>query len=203
MKKILLSSAACLLSLSAQAFEYTPSVIHPYVGARVNYNMFDYDYKEGSFHKSLSDNIFGGSVMLGAKIYHFRTELEGFYNQEGKDNFEISGYKFPAEIDSKGLFLNVYYDVPTGTAFTPYFGGGIGYTWIKGSMEAKGLNLSTSKKASDFSWNLGLGVSYDINQHSHVELGYKYIDHGDFDMGGNVEAEVNSHTITLGIRYEL
>ena len=112
-------------------------------------------------------------------------------------------------------------DIPTGTAFTPYLGGGIGFGFIdyKASFNAddrtdgtESGSWSSSTNETNFAWSLGGGVAYDFTENWTVDLGYRYIDAGKVSTSSRVteggdswttkaKANVQTHDIMLGVRY--
>ncbi len=87
------------------------------------------------------------------------------------------------------LMVNLWADIPTNTAFTPYIGGGVGVAIIDyktdgtlhhnvGGTPTSEKYYSESKKQTNFAWGLGGGVAYDVNDQFTVDLGYRYIDAG-------------------------
>jgi opacity protein-like surface antigen len=148
-----------------------------------------------------TDNAFGGALAVG---YDFnkkfqvpvRTELEYsiFSEVSGKkssDNFLDYGPNYSASAKQKlqiqTLFLNAYYDFHNDTAFTPYIGGGLGLAFInsKGSFtyavqppavtdDFKYALSPGSKNSTNFAWNIGAGVAYDINDNISLDLGYRF-----------------------------
>lgn len=214
-KHLLLTTVCCLFIVSNVNAKETVSIpqsngfeFNIYGAARLNYNFTDYDYSEkdedGSYSllkQSLNDAVLGGSIALGAKINSIRLELEGFYNEKGKDYLDFIGFKLPAEIDTKGLFLNGYYDINTNSNFTPYITAGVGYTWLKATVKQTLFTSERREKDHDISWNAGLGVSYSLNENSNIDLGYKYINYGDFNLGDVSKLKSKANTITLGYRY--
>ena len=109
-----------------------------------------------------------------------------------------------AELESQSLFLNAYYDIDTGTKFTPYVGGGIGYAKLKGSISNGGVKLA-SDSDTNFAWQLGAGIAYAVNKNISVDFGYRYTDMG--DLTANIyptekfKIDVDSHELLLGVRY--
>lgn len=112
--------------------------------------------------------------------------------------------------------LNAWYDIPTGTALTPYLGGGIGVAFIRHkstAIENPGTDdqevINNSKNFSNFAWSLGGGVAYNINDNWALDVGYRYIDAGDHKMhykGADSFLftqidKIESHDIMLGFRY--
>ena len=84
MKKTLLlaSVATCLFAMNANAIDF-----RPYVEGKISQNWLKAEYKEDGFGKeNFKDNVFGGSFEIGAKLDQFRVGLEGYYNDDLKDN---------------------------------------------------------------------------------------------------------------------
>jgi opacity protein-like surface antigen len=100
-----------------------------------------------------------------------------------------------------GAFANGYYDIDTGTAFTPYFGGGLGVLRIDAEYGAFGLNDKDHVPA--YQWMLG--VSWNVTRQTALTLGYRYraaIDDPEFGApAGSIETEYVNHGPQLGLRY--
>jgi opacity protein-like surface antigen len=84
--------------------------------------------------------------------------------------------------------LNFYYDIDTGTSFTPYVGCGIGTTHrtLKAS-----ANIDSGRQGSgpsdqriefdagvynNITWQVGGGVCYFITDNLAIDIGYRYTD---------------------------
>lgn len=111
------------------------------------------------------------------------------------------------------LMVNGWFDIPTGTAFKPYVGGGIGVAFVhyKATISENDDPASATKSAnvSNFAWSLGGGLGYAITDAWTVDLGYRYINAGDakvnFPEAGGLyyskTKNIESHDIMLGVRY--
>ena len=67
MKKLLLLSTIAMVATSASALE-----VRPYVEGKISQNWIKAEYKETGFTKeNMKDNVFGGSLEVGAKINQF------------------------------------------------------------------------------------------------------------------------------------
>ena len=180
---------------------------------------------------SKDDNVFGGSLAIG---YDFdkrfrvpiRTELEYtiFSEAEAKRNYSYGEF-FPDEdltrrqtFRIQTLFLNAYWDINTGTQFTPYVGAGIGAAFIKTEGNSSGSNPIEgswdmdfgSKTVTNFAWNVGAGLGYDITNNWTVDLGYRFVGLGSvktatYHEGGEwirmKSSGLYQHQVSLGIRY--
>jgi opacity protein-like surface antigen len=89
------------------------------------------------------------------------------------------------------LMLNGYADLGTFAGFTPYVGGGIGYTHVgwdalgssyycvdgTGACASYGLAGTSSAPGIDswrFSYALMAGIAYDVSPKVKIDFGYKY-----------------------------
>lgn len=184
------------------------------------------------------DTVFSGGVNIGydfGKSTYVPIRLEFDYTLRGNAsdgsrrahviNFYIDDS--PGHVDSvldvktsirlQTAMLNAWYDIPTGTALTPYLGGGLGVAFIRhkstaterpGTADEEVIN--NSKNFSNFAWSLGGGVAYNINDKWALDLGYRYIDAGDHKMHYKGEEgsifytkidKIESHDVMLGLRY--
>ena len=130
---------------------------------------------------SKTDDAFGGSLALGydfSKQFNIplRAELEysAFSDVESRRNTQVFAVdaKVKTKIGIQTLFVNAYWDIDTGTSWQPYLTGGLGMAFIdtKGTLELDGFKDSSSKTKTNFAWNLGLGIGYDINPSWTVDL---------------------------------
>ena len=130
------------------------------------------------------------------------------------------------KISLNTLTFNIWADIPTNSAFTPYVGGGLGAAFI--DYQAKNTEhfsngitadvFSASQKKTNFAWNIGGEVAYDVNAQFTVDLGYRYLDAGKisinknvptFNSGGTtpvnqlkIETRINSNELFLEGRYK-
>lgn len=195
MKKLLLLSAVALIATGASATE-----IKPYVEGKISHNWLKADYKEDGYNEKFKDNVFGGSLEVGAKLDQFRIGLEGYYNDKMEDKLVSI---LPVEGETKGFFLNGYWDIPLPDVkqVKPYIGVGIGYSWLK---ETADLTLAgfgkESIKDKDWGWQIGAGVAYGLNDNIDLTLGYRYEDLGkikDYDS----KTDFTNHKVSFGVRY--
>ena len=199
MKKLLLLSAVALVATSANALD-----VKPYVEGKISENFMKAKYEEPDFNKKFDDSVIGGSVELGVKIENqFRTGLEGYYNDKMEHKINYAGFGFPVELESKGLFLNGYYDfkLPNNDKVKPYVGAGIGYSWMKETLKLADYGFpNESIKDKDWGWNVGLGVGYALTEKVDLTLGYRYENLGkikDYDS----ENKLTNHKVSFGVRY--
>jgi len=141
------------------------------------------------------------------------------------------------------LFLNAYYDFKTGTIATPYIGAGLGLGFIrtKGGFSGSGVfqgydddwgmappadgaysysGRAGSKNVTNFAWNVGAGVGFELDKNWTVDVGYRFVGLGSVKTksaipsltdaagtvftGGGIHTKTKNlyqHQIALGIRY--
>ena len=122
MKKLLLLSVVCFIATGISATD-----LSPYVEGRFNSTHSKSRINDAEISLGVSDhNIWGGSLAVGSKFENFRVELEGAYN--GKGEKKVNNRK--SELQTKGFFINGYYDLANTNGFTPFIGAGIGYSWL-------------------------------------------------------------------------
>ncbi len=112
--------------------------------------------------------------------------------------------------------LNAYLDIQNRTRFTPYFGAGVGATFVKGndisleqsstSMEEGDVSTTVANKSAWIPTGmLAAGSSYDISRNLELDLAYKAFFSGDLTgsrKGTSGESDVLiSHNAMLGLRY--
>jgi opacity protein-like surface antigen len=157
-----------------------------------------------------SDPGFGGSLTVGYHVLdNVRVEFEGTLDVNDVDTASPVTAAAPAARNPDGIgdtitlgaFANGYYDIDTGTAFTPYFGGGLGVLRIDAEYGAFGLNDKDHVPA--YQWMLG--VSWNVTRQTALTLGYRYraaIDDPEFGApAGSIETEYVNHGPQLGLRY--
>lgn len=113
------------------------------------------------------------------------------------------------------LFVNGYWDINTGSAFTPYVTAGLGMARLSsdgalyGEIANGGWQFGDST-VNNFAWNVGLGLSYAFTGQFSVDAGYRYASLGSASnpaeanaMGANSidGSDLGMHQFSLGLRY--
>lgn len=175
-----------------------------------------------------TDSTFGGSLALGydfAKQFNVpvRAEVEYslFSEAEGGKTWRLSGMSLNMKqtFQIQTLFLNAYWDIDTGTKFTPYIGAGLGMGFIgtKGKMKFNdGTDVyggsTGSKTVTNFAWNIGAGLGYDITDNWTIDAGYRFVGLGsvktkrEYDSYNDVGAygktdNLYHHQFAVGVRF--
>lgn len=117
----------------------------------------------------------------------------------------------PAHLNLRAysLMANAWYDFNTDTGFTPYIGGGIGLAQVQIDGSLNGTNLH-EKNDTTFAYQLGAGISVPISDSIKASLDYRYFAANGAKLklepgfhGGNVNADFDSHSIMVGLRFNL
>ncbi len=209
-KALLLAGvAACLFAANANAAE-----VKQYVSGKLNYSIMDNGMKDtdadGSTEKAnTDDNVLGGSFAYGVKADAVRTELELNLHQKAEKKHAATGEddgSWKSSLENNSIMLNAYYDIETGTKFTPYVGAGVGLARLKAKIKQD--DGSVSKSGTNFAWQVGAGVAYAVTDDLSVDLGYRYTDSGDVTKKGvsedgawKTKFDSSAHEILLGARY--
>jgi opacity protein-like surface antigen len=115
------------------------------------------------------------------------------------------------------LMANAWYDFDLGLPITPYVGGGIGLAQVKisgdlGRFTSSGVALQRlfEKNDSVFAWQIGAGASMPIADHVKAFVDYRYFaaDGAQLQLepgfnGGRIKADFNSHSLMVGLRFDL
>lgn len=202
MKKLVMCAAVAALALTttmARADDWRSGL---YVKGAGGYNITrDEDYSSNS-HTEL-DNGYALSGAVGYNYGDWRTELEVAYRNNGVDKHKIGGTTLAGsdgETTSTAFMVNGYYDIPTGTAFTPYLGAGIGVAQVNiNDYRAGGVKFADDDDTV-FAYQGIAGVDYAINPNMGAFAEYKYFATSDVDIG-NTSTSYDNHTLMAGLRY--
>ncbi|MEQ9811655.1 MAG: outer membrane beta-barrel protein [Azospirillaceae bacterium] len=136
-----------------------------------------------------------------------RTELEGVYRSNDVDG--PAGRITDGYADSAGIMFNILYDIDTGSAITPYLGGGVGAGYVDYSFTIPGFGTYT-----DDTWGVALqaiaGASYAVTDSIDIFTDYRYYTVLGSDVNGtvgpnataiSVDDDYSSHAVFFGARY--
>lgn len=225
-----LSFAFALLVMMAVPAFAAGGGVAPYVEAKLggSYTQID-SIKNTSpvavpapVNKTSVDDVIGvAGLAVGLNLKNLgvpvRVEVDYAYrsNMDYNPNPTFIGAAIPTSLkstmDSQTLFANVYYDIETGTAFTPYVGGGLGMSWnhtkSTGTILATGVEGAAMRQtANNFAWNIGAGCAYDLTANWKLNAGYRYVDLGKVTWGDSSTSmsstDITSHEVLLGLRYQ-
>ncbi len=129
-----------------------------------------------------NDGYIGG-LAVGGKTKWARAELEASYRNNEIDN---AG---DGRAESGALMANAYWDIETGTRFTPYIGGGIGVAHVE-------FDTTGGDEGTEFAYQGIAGASFAIDPRWSVGAEYRYfattqVDNTDYD----------NHAVVANVRY--
>ncbi len=166
------------------------------------------------------DKGFGIDGAMGHDFGQFRVEGEISWRKADIDSMEIknaagtvaginlaraNGTKIGinGDIQSLGLMVNTWYDIDTGSPWTPFIGGGLGAARISAEMKSvSALGVTLPLSADDYDWafayQIGAGIGYAISEKTTIQAGYRYFGTDKLSFT-NERAEF--HNVTVGLRY--
>ncbi len=221
MRNILIATAfGALVAIPAAAMAQDDSGV--YVGIAGGVNMLsdsdfdvlgtvdvDNEYETGFAVSGAVGYDFGNVWQLGG----VRTELELSYRENDIDDHDVAalGGDQPGstgEASTIALMVNALHDFDTGSAITPYIGGGVGYAW--NDLSDYGIAAIPNvldEKDSGFAWQLIAGIGYELSPQATVGIDYRYFstsaDVTSSAAAGSTGSDVDldSHTVMAGFRY--
>lgn len=155
----------------------------------------------------------GGALAAGYDFWPqylvpLRVELEYALRGNSEKSWNYGrGMDFKGAWNASTLFLNLYYDFRNSTAFTPYVGAGLGmaFNYANYTFSSPGYHGNFDEHSTNFAWNVGAGVAYDITDSLAVDLGYRYVNLGYYEVdlpdGAKLKNQPCNHEFMLGLRY--
>lgn len=123
--------------------------------------------------------------------FNLRTEVEIVYRENDIDEFD--GDPTIGDVNSLAFMVNGFYDIDTGTPWTPYVGGGLGLANVE-------IDSGGSDDDTVFAFQIGAGVGYDVTPALTVTVDYRFFGTEDADIVG-LDLEYLNSTIMAGLRY--
>jgi opacity protein-like surface antigen len=185
--------------------------------------------------KGFDSGGFGG-IGIGYQFNQwFRTDITGEYRGKttfsGTDLIDFGGGFFDTNTMTASksewtTLLNAYVDLGDWYGFSPFIGGGVGFSrnTISGFTDLNvpngGVAFASDNSEWNFAWALQAGLAYHITPAMTVELAYRYLDLGDAQSGdivayngfcppggciNNPEKfnDITSQDVKLGLRWRL
>ena len=158
-------------------------------------------------------NAQAGVLVFGAEADLAKTWIAG--NGSATDGLNSLDYSYDLDATLSTVYLlgNLWFDLDTGSALTPYIGGGVGIGWA--SIDYDGDSDPWS--GSGFAYQVGVGIKYAVTDSMSLDLGYRYMRLGNANSGRAVCDDgfacvgatplrvktLESHEVTLGVRWDL
>lgn len=200
------AAGALLVGMSAAAMAETNGW---YVGAEGGVNYMGKDKVDGGKAKFDLGPAFVGQVGYGFGAV--RTEAELGWRTNGVD--KIEGLKAKGDVSPLTLMGNVYYDIATGTPWTPYLGAGIGAAYLsadKVRLDNAAVDYRIDDSNTVFAYQGIAGVEYALNDNLSIKGDYRYLattegkfkTKGALSGGEKVKYDYESHAIMVGFTYK-
>lgn len=232
MKKTLLTACAAaafsLFAANAQAADVAPApesngfYVSLFGGASFLENIdttqhYDFSPSSPDYDYTLETKtgyILGGTI--GMRVWDpLRAEVEVSYARWGADSYsgkaDNGGSRFndgaSGHVSATYLLANVWYDIDTGTSFTPYVGGGAGVAWVDASTKFSN-DYGYTDGGLGFAFQGGAGVTFDLTENIALDVGYRFkgIPNVNFAGRGSIfsydHGDLYSHNVQAGVIFK-
>ncbi|WP_339431099.1 outer membrane protein [Pseudomonas sp. EA_65y_Pfl2_P78] len=184
-----------------------------------NLNQNNLDFVEMQFNHPLNSGYATGLALGWRFPVGLRPEVELSYRKNTLTQFNNRVYEGGGSIPGKGkeevtsLMANLWYDFLNLPApfrrFTPYMGGGLGYSTVSISgLEAGGVHFGNTHRDNVSAYQLGAGVSFELTDQWSTSLDYRYLKTRDAHFGdiqglpqGDVRTDYSAQSLMLGLHY--
>jgi len=183
-----------------------------YVGAETGLNLAPAEkYKSDDSTigkvKVQKDAGFGLLANAGYAFGPYRVEGELGWRYNGID--KVGGSDGKGDLQTYDLMVNGLYDIRTGTAWTPYFGAGIGGAYIQNNKVRNSTATLTNDSDIAFAYQGIAGVSYALNEHLALNADYRYLRtlDGSYKVDssagtGKTKGPYEAHSLMVGFTYK-
>ncbi len=150
-----------------------------------------------------------GQVGYGFGQYRLEGEIGWRSNSIDKVKTAAGSFSGGGSLGALDVMANAYYDVPTGTAFTPYLGAGVGGVDVNASkIRGNGVTY-TNDDNFVFGYQGIAGVAYAINDQLSLKADYRYLRTVDARLNEDPswgtsygKGEYAAHSIMVGFTYK-
>lgn len=153
-------------------------LVGPYVSAFGGWNKLQ---DEGGF--DFDDGYVAGAA-IGGKTKWARAELEGSFREN-----DLEGVAAGGQVKQTAIMLNAYWDIETGTRFTPYLGAGLGTAYVD-------VDTTGGDDNWEFAYQGMAGANFAIDPRWTVGAEYRYF--GTTEVGST---DINNHAVLGNVRY--
>jgi opacity protein-like surface antigen len=126
----------------------------------------------------------GSAPLFGAGLgYRFTDNLRADVRGDWAGNYSVAP---GSDMSISSVLGNLYFDWPTGTAFTPYVGAGLGYGYA---------SIDNAPNRDGLTYGLMAGVGIDLTQNVALDVGYRFRE----ILANGPDPFVNE--VTAGVRF--
>jgi len=142
-----------------------------------------------------SEDEFTTILRMELALSYQENDLDEYTDDIGALGPPGASYSLDGEVEIISLMVNGYFDIPTGTALTPYILAGIGAADVEADI------LGDTLGDTVFAYQVGVGLAWALNDHVILDLKYKYFQTDEVE-DSDLEVEISSHQIQVGLRYQ-
>ena len=202
MKKLLMFGLASVLVMGTGTTCLAGPYFNGNIAAVIGHDS-DWTDSFGVAAEVATDTGYGLSLAIGNDMTDVRLEVELAYRANDLDEVSIPGaptVPIEGDVSSTALMGNVYWDLNTSTAVTPFIGAGIGVANVDGEIDSVfGIPVNESGDDTVFAYQLALGVAFKVSEAAKIDLSYRYFATSDADLDG-MEIEYETSNIMVGFR---
>lgn len=182
----------------------------PYVRADIGYG-YASDPDGSQTAGTTTNESIGGFGVYGAGLGYridknIRADLTVDYRPAADvDSTSAAGNTNASDVEGLAVLVNGYYDLGQYDRINPYVGLGVGYARLKTGAQTTtgGVASETGASSGNFAWAATTGAAVDITEHTAVDLGYRYVDLGEFEQNGGTTSydSLAVHEFRIGLRH--
>ena len=182
----------------------------PYLRVDIGYG-FALDSDGTQSAGGLTNNSVDNAALIGGGIGYrlnenFRSDITFSYRPDADVSATTAaGNTLSTEVNGLSVMANGYWDVATFDTFTPYVGAGAGYARLSTSTQTTtgGIANESGATSDNFSWALMLGGTFDINSVAAIDIGYRFVNLGEFKQTTSTTFDdLMVHETRAGLRYK-
>lgn len=210
--KVLLAAAVAVVGFAgaAQAADDWRSGL--YVKGAVAITKADKQHYKNDTTK-VDAKLKSGYAISGAVGYEFapalRGEVEITHRNNDVKSIDVNGVEQIARAGhtaSTAYMFNGYYDIDTGTAYTPYLGAGLGVAHVNAKSNVPGSIISVTGSDTVFAYQAMAGLEYELDTNFGIYGEYRYFSSRKArvkdSLGGKHRVGNDVHNFGLGLRYK-
>ena len=214
MKKYLVASSILLSSFTSPIFAEESKSFYFSIGGGINF-VGNLESSVGAINGEYdTNNPFQYSFAIGKEFEDWKLEFNYSGTTISSDELTVTAGGVGAsaaltpdyEADVTSYMIYAYKVFPSATKFTPYIGGGLGFSSIDApaqNIALAGVNFVTNDFDEQvFSFGLKGGVDYEIAENTslYTELGYLNLGSFDTDAGEEFDS-INAFVVSAGLRF--
>lgn len=203
-RSFVLAAGICLAySLPALAEERV------YLGGSLGISVVsDFEFSKGNTNSQTRTMEFSPAPGIEGRVGYDMGDarIEGEIGFRYVDIDDVSpGANASGDLSATSIMVNGFYDIDTGTEWTPYVGAGAGALMVVGDAAyTSSSNPAETENKKVFgvapTVQVGVGTAYEVNQDVDVIGGYEFM--GAFTEEGNEDNFLMIHTLSVGMNYK-